>query len=447
VKGVALLLALAPILSLAGPAGAAAPPGAEGAASSAAVLFGVAVLLLAAKAGGLVAERFGQPGVLGELLAGIGLGSVLPFVFGGHGLAFVREQPALHVLAEIGVLILLFDVGLETDLRAFARVGVSSALVAVIGVVVPFALGWGTAAWLLPDRPALVHVFIGASLTATSVGITARVLKDLGVSRSREAQTVLGAAIIDDVLGLIVLAVVSGIAGAGGGAAGGGAGTLAVVILLKATVFLAAAVVAGHVLAGPIVGLVGRTGQHGLILAVGVALCFTLAFVAEGIGLAAIVGAFAAGVMLDPYGAGVRAREDEETLAELLHPLSTLFVPLFFVLMGIQVDVASLLSAEVLGLGLVLVVAAVAGKLACAAGVTTPGIGRLAVAVGMVPRGEVGLIFAGIGATLTIGGEPLLSQGLYSALVLMVVVTTLVTPIGLRRVFAGHRGAADGGAR
>jgi Kef-type K+ transport system membrane component KefB len=293
----------------------------------------------------------------------------------------------------------------------------------------------------------LVHVFIGASLTATSVGITARVLKDLGVSRSREAQTVLGAAIIDDVLGLIVLAVVSGIAGAGAGAAAEASWTMAGVILVKAIVFLAAAVVAGHLLAGPIVTLVGRTGQRGLVLAVGVALCFTLAFVAEVIGLAAIVGAFAAGVLLDPYGAGVRARENEETLAELLHPLSTLFVPLFFVLMGIQVDVASLLSAEVLGLGLVLVAAAIAGKLACAAGVTTPGIRRLAVAIGMVPRGEVGLIFAGIGATLTVAGEPLLTQGLYSALVLMVVVTTLVTPIGLRRAFAGHRDRDDGGAR
>jgi Kef-type K+ transport system membrane component KefB len=147
-----LLVALAGLLALVGSAGA-AEPGTGAAASSAAVLFGVAVLLVAAKAGGLAAERLGQPAVLGELLAGIGLGSVLPFVFGGHGLAFVRDQPALHVLAEIGVLILLFDVGLETDLRSFARVGVSSALVAVIGVVVPFALGWGTSAWLLPIGP------------------------------------------------------------------------------------------------------------------------------------------------------------------------------------------------------------------------------------------------------------------------------------------------------
>ncbi|MBI2218673.1 MAG: cation:proton antiporter, partial [Candidatus Rokubacteria bacterium] len=401
--------------------------------SSAAILFGLAGLVVVAKIGGLAAERLGQPAVLGELLAGIGLGNLLPLVFGGEGLGFVRDQPALQVLAEIGVLILLFDVGLETDLRAFRRVGVSSLLVALIGVAVPFALGWGTSAWLLPDRSPLVHVFVGASLTATSVGITARVLKDLGASQSREAQTILGAAIIDDMLGLIVLAVVSGMATASGTGAAGPSWGATIGILLKAIVFLGLAVLSSQLVAARVVHAVGRTGQHGLILVVGVALCFTLAFLAEAIGLAAIIGAFAAGVLLDPCGAGVRAREDEETLAELLHPLSAVFVPLFFVLMGIQVDVPSLLGADTIGTGVVLVVAAIAGKLASALGVVSPGVKRGAVAIGMVPRGEVGLIFAGIGASLTVAGEPLLTQGLYSALVLMVVVTTLVTPIGLRR--------------
>jgi Kef-type K+ transport system membrane component KefB len=401
--------------------------------SSAAVLFGLAVLVVVAKVGGLAAERLGQPAVLGELLAGIGLGNLLPLVFGAEGLAFVRDQPALHVLAEIGVLVLLFDVGLETDLRAFRRVGVSSLLVALIGIVVPFALGWGTSAWLLPDRSPLVHVFVGASLTATSVGITARVLKDLGASQSREAQTILGAAIIDDVLGLIVLAVVSGMATATGTGAPGSSWGAMVAILVKAIAFLGLAVLAGRLVSARIVHLVGQTGQHGLILVVGVALCFTLAFVAEAIGLAAIIGAFAAGVLLDPYGAGVRARADEETLAELLHPLSAVFVPLFFVLMGIQVDLPSLVGANTIGVGLALVVMAILGKLASALGVVSPGVSRAAVGIGMVPRGEVGLIFAGIGASLSVAGEPLLTQGLYSALVLMVVVTTLVTPIGLRR--------------
>ena len=169
-----------------------------------------------------------------------------------------------------------------------------------------------------------------------------------------------------------------------------------------------------------------------MLLVLGLALCFALAFSAERIGLAGIVGAFAAGLLLDPYGEGVRTPGEKATLSELLHPLSSLFVPLFFVLMGIQVDVGSLVSRESFVFGVALVVVAVAGKLACAAGVVTPGINRLVVGIGMVPRGEVGLIFAGIGAALVLEGRSLLSQTAYSALVLMVVVTTLVTPIGLR---------------
>jgi Kef-type K+ transport system membrane component KefB len=355
--------------------------------SSAAILFGLAMLVVVAKMGGLAAERLGQPAVLGELLAGIGLGNLLPLVLGGKGLAFVRDEPTLHVLAEIGVLILLFDVGLETDLRSFRQVGVSSLLVALIGVAVPFTLGWGTAAWLLPERSWLVHVFVGASLTATSVGITARVLKDLGASQSPEARTILGAAIIDDVFGLIVLAVVAGMA-TGDGTGGLSWNTVAA-ILVKAMVFLGLAVVAGHFMSVWLVRLVGRVGESGLIVVVGLALCFTLAFIAEAIGLAAIIGAFSAGVLLDPYGTGVRAREDEETLAELLRPLSLVFVPLFFVLMGIQVDGQSLVGVKTLGAGFVLIVAAVAGKLASALGVVGHGVNRVAVAIGMVPRGEL----------------------------------------------------------
>lgn len=425
-SGVPLVLAI-PVV-----AGAA---GGEGGSRAGPVLLGVALLVVAAKCGGLLAERWGQPAVLGELLVGIGAGNVLPLLFGERGIAFVRGDPTLHVLAEIGVLILLFDVGLEADLRALVRVGPSAALVATIGVVFPFALGWGTARWLLPDSPTLAHVFIGATLTATSVGITVRVLKDLGALQSREGQIVLGAAVLDDILGLVVLAVVSGLVTAA--AAGGPAlPTLAVMaIVFKAIAFLGITVGLGHRLSGPIVRLAARTGQHGMLLVFGVAICFALAFVAETIGLAGIVGAFAAGLLLDPYGEGVRAREEEATLSELLHPLSSLFVPLFFVLMGIQVDVTSLVNRDSLGFAAVLLLVAVAGKLACAAGVVGRGINRLAVAIGMIPRGEVGLIFAGIGAALVLDGRPLLPQATFSALILMVVLTTLLTPLGLRWAF------------
>jgi Kef-type K+ transport system membrane component KefB len=399
------------------------------------LLFALAVLMLAAKAGGLLAERLGQPPVLGELLAGIGLGNLAYLLPGMQAFGDASADPTLAFLAQVGVLVLLFDVGLETDLRAFAKVGPSAALVAVIGVITPIALGWAASAWLLPDQPMLVHLFVGATLAATSVGITARVLKDLGVTQEPEGQIILGAAILDDVLGLIVLAVVGGMAAAGGGA-GVSAGDVAW-IAARAALFLGAAAALGHVLAPPIVRLAGRTGHPDETLLIwALALCFTMAFAAELIGLADIIGAFAAGVFLDPHGEGVRAREAAPTLNRLLHFLSSLFVPLFFILIGMQVDLRSLASAPVLGLAAVLIVVAVVSKLACGAGVLIPGVSRLAVGLGMLPRGEVGLIFAGIGAGLVLDGQPILSPSLFSAIVLVVLVTTLLAPAGLRAVFA-----------
>jgi Kef-type K+ transport system membrane component KefB len=401
------------------------------------ILFGLAVLVVAAKLGGLLVERWGQPSVLGELLVGIGLGNLLPPLFGGSGIAFVRSDPTLLVMAEMGVLILLFDVGLEADLRALLRVGWSSFLVAMVGILAPILLGWGAAAWLMADSPTLAHVFVGATLSATSVGITARVLKDLGVTQSREGQIILGAAVIDDILGLVVLAVVSGAVAA---AATGGPGLSILAIggiLLRAFVFLGITVGVGHRLSGRIVRLAARTGQHGILLVFGLALCFTLAFAAELVGLAGIIGAFAAGLMLDPFGEGVRTRKEEATLSELMHPLSSLFVPLFFVLMGIQVHLESLVAPSILILGGALILSALVGKLVCALAVVGRGVNRLAVGIGMVPRGEVGLIFAGIGASLMIQGRPVLSQAAFSAVVLMVVVTTLIAPVGLRWAF--HR--------
>jgi Kef-type K+ transport system membrane component KefB len=398
------------------------------------ILFSLAVLVVSAKVGGLLAERWHQPPVLGELLAGIALANLLPLFFEAERLAFIRADPTLRVLAEVGVLILLFDVGLEADLQALARVGASSVVVALIGVLAPIGLGWSAALWLLPESPTVVHLFVGAALSATSVGITARVLKDLGRLQSPEGQIILGAAILDDVLGLIVLAIVTGIASA---AAGGAAlsGAAIVGILLRAILFLGLTVTLGHFLSSPIVRVAARTGHPEVMLVLGLALCFTLAFVAEQVGLADIIGAFAAGLLLDPYGRGVRTREEDATLAELLHPLSSLFVPLFFVVMGLQVDLGSLASLSALGFGLVLILCAFAGKLACAVGVRGRGVSRLAVAIGMMPRGEVGLIFAGIGTTLTLAGQPLLSPSLFSAVVLMVLVTTVVTPVGLRWAF------------
>jgi Kef-type K+ transport system membrane component KefB len=308
-------------------------------------------------------------------------------------------------------------------------------LVAVIGVLVPALLGWGAARIFLPASPTLVHIFVGATLTATSVGITVRVLKDLAVIGRPEAQTILGAAILDDVLGLIVLAVVVG------GVTGGGSGEQAVSlinvagIVAKAVAFLAATVVLGHFCSKLIVRLATRSEEHGILLVIGVALCFTFAYLAELIGLADIIGGFAAGIFLDPYGQGVYTKAEETTLRELLSPISDVLVPLFFVLMGLQVNLASLAEPAALGLGGVLIVCAILGKLACAFGVMRRGIRRMVVGIGMIPRGEVGLIFAGIGTSLTLAGQPLLAQDVYSAIVVMVVITTLITPPALRWAF------------
>ena len=414
---------------------AATASGAEpGAASESAPIFlGLAVLVLGAKFGGLIAERFGQPSVLGELLCGIVLANLSPLVFGSGGIEFVRSNETLRVVAEVGVLVLLFDVGLETDLRAFAKVGASAALVAVIGVVAPFMLGWAVARWMLPESPALAHVFIGATLTATSVGITVRVLKDLGVTSRAEGQTIIAAAILDDVLGLIILAVVGGSVRAGA-ASGGGVAVFDVgVIVAKAVGFLGTTMILGHFFSERMISLIAG---RGMLLTVGIALCLLGAYIAEFIGLAAIIGAFAAGVFLDPYGSGVRTQAEEVTLRELLLPISELFVPLFFVLMGLQVDLASLADPSTVSLGALLIAAAVVGKLMCSMGVFGNGINRLAVGIGMIPRGEVGLIFAGIGASLAITGQPILGQNVYSAIVMMVLITTLMTPIGLRWAFS-----------
>ncbi|MGE5818408.1 MAG: cation:proton antiporter [Deltaproteobacteria bacterium] len=413
--------------------------GGESTAHAGQVLFALALLLLAAKAGGFLAERLGQPAVLGELLVGIGCGYLLPLFFEARGILFVRSDPTLHVSAEIGVLILLFDVGLETDVRSLARVGWSALVAALLGVAVPILLGWAAAAWLLPDSPTLAHVFVGATLSATSIGITSRILKDLGVMQSREGQIILGAALIDDVLGLVVLAVVTGAVAA---ATAGTASLSALAIggiLLRAVVFLGITVGLGQLLSESIVRLVARTGKPDILLVIGLSLCFILARAAELIGLAGIIGAFAAGLMLDPYGQGVRTRENEAALSELMHPLSALFVPLFFILMGIQVDVMSLASPEILSLGAVLIVCALAGKLVCGMGVLGGGVNRLAIGIGMIPRGEVGLIFAGIGVRMTLGEKPLLTQGMFSAIVLMVLVTTLLAPVGLRWAFSPPR--------
>ncbi len=421
-----LLLAAAILAAL--PALSAAATG-EGAPDFGPLLFAVASLVIVAKAGGLLAERAGQPPVLGELVAGILLGNALPFLWGAE-VTRLRADPTLLFLAQVGVLVLLFDVGLEVDLRALWRVGGSSTLAAVVGMALPLSLGTVVAAWLLPAAPLLVHVFVGAALSATSVGITARVLKDLGASATPEGRIILGAAIIDDVLGLIVLAVVAAPGGDAAGASGFSWSHIAGIVA-SAMVFLGIAALVGHFVGHRIVRFAYAHGHGEMLLVVGLALCFAMSHAAARIGLADIIGAFAAGLLLDPHGKGARPESHEHVLRELIHPIGALFAPLFFVLIGARLDLAAILAPDVLTLAGALSVVAIITKLLCGA-VVRGGVNRLAVGFGMVPRGEVGLIFASIGASTLVGGQPVLSPPVFSALVAMVLVTTLVAPIGLR---------------
>lgn len=396
------------------------------------LLLSLAIILTAAKLGGHVASRMRQPPVLGELLAGVLLGNLM--LIGVPALEYLKSDPAVDVLSRLGVILLLFQVGLEATVAQMMKVGLSSLLVASLGVIGPFVLGWGVGAWLLPAAGLYAHIFLGATLTATSVGITARVLKDLNRSDTDEARIILGAAVIDDVQGLVILAVVTGIiatANAGGSASFAAVG----VVLAKATIFLVGALWLGTRLSPRVFFWASRLNASGALLAAGLVFCFALAWTADAIGLAPIVGAFAAGLVLEDVHYRDFTDRGERALHELIEPIASFLVPVFFVLMGIRTDLHAFASLPVLGLAAALTVAAVLGKQLCALGVIGSRLDRLSIAVGMMPRGEVGLIFANIGLTLVVAGRQVVDQNVFSAVVVMVIVTTLMTPPALKWSF------------
>lgn len=398
------------------------------------ILVAIAVMLAAAKLGGELLERFHQPAVLGELLAGILMGNLV--MFGFNGAVPLKTDAIIAAIAELGVIILLFEVGLESDLKEMMEVGWSSLWVAVLGVVAPFFLGWGVSAYFLPDESRLTHIFIGATLCATSVGITARVFKDIGKLATREARIILGAAVIDDVLGLLILAVVTGAIRASA------AGTVLAVsdvafISLKAIGFLLGSLIVGHFLVPKLLRSAGRLESRGVLLTLAISFCLFLSWAAAKVGLAPIVGAFAAGLVLDEVHYKPSRSRKERNLEELLQPVSTFLVPIFFVLMGLKVDLRTFARIDILAFAGLLTVAAIIGKQVCSLGVRERGINRLAVGLGMIPRGEVGLIFAGIGASLSLPNvtgvpEPVINPSTFSAVVIMVLITTLVTPPALK---------------
>lgn len=403
------------------------------------VLLAVTIILAAAKISGALFEKFKQPAVLGELIVGVLLGNLMLInpdwnFFGPLRVDEITVHWAIVVdsLARIGVILLLFEVGLESSVAEMRKVGLSSLLVAAVGVIAPFVLGFFTSSTLITEVPASIlamnpnfdinniHIFIGATLCATSVGITARVFKDLGKLQTKEAKIVLGAAVIDDVLGLVILAIVAGII-----VAAETGGDVDVMSLLQITAialgFLVGAIVLGLAFVPRIMKQIAKLRTHGVMLISALLFCFILSYLANLAGLATIVGAFAAGLILEEVH--FTEFKEKKTLHDLLTPVTTFLVPIFFIVMGIQVRLETFLHLEVLGLALGLTVAAVVGKQVCGLAVTEKNMDRLTVGLGMIPRGEVGLIFASIGKGLGV-----VNDSIFSAIVIMVIVTTLITP-------------------
>jgi Kef-type K+ transport system membrane component KefB len=374
----------------------------------------VAVMLAAAKLLGGLAQRIGQPAVLGELVAGVVLGMSVAGLVDPH-------NEVLHVLAEVGVVLLLFEIGLETDLRKLLQVGVASTVVAIVGVVLPFALGFGVC-WLM-NLGNLASIVAGATLTATSVGITARVLSDMNRLQEPESQIVLGAAVIDDVIGLVILAVVGGMTQGGEVTAWGVTKTTAI-----AFGFLAGTLLLGRILVPPLVARLGRSNSPDMPILLAVLIAFGLAWLASVAGSALIIGAFAAGLLL-------RETPVSHSIERGAKQLGYFFVPLFFVRVGAAVDVRVLNplnpdNRSTLLVGGLLIAAAVIGKFAAGYAPFWFTGKKNVIGVGMIPRGEVGLIFAQTGLA-----SGVLTPGLFSAVTLMVMVTTFMAPPLLKMLF------------
>lgn len=386
------------------------------------LLISLILIFAAAKLFGELAERIGQPAVLGEMAGGL--------VLGVSGLHLIDpHQNALHLFAELGVILLLFLIGLETDFDKLMSVGVTATLVAIVGVAVPFAGGFLVGRMLGLDD--LVAIYIGAALTATSVGITARLFSDLGHLHDKESQIVLGAAVVDDVIGLVILAVVSAMAGGQ---------TLSLAGITRVTGvafgFVIGAIVLGSLLAPFFIRVIARLRVTKALFFGSVVFAFALAFTAEKIGSAMIVGAFAAGLVLS------RTEKGKEIEREV-HDIAQFFIPIFFVIVGATIDLRTLnpfdpATRTTFLIGLLLTIVGIVGKMASALVAWRQPVRKIIIGVGMIPRGEVGLIFAQIGLTAGI-----LTSGLYSSVAMLVIVTTFMTPPLLRMLLGPRKVAGE----
>jgi Kef-type K+ transport system membrane component KefB len=377
------------------------------------LLLDLVIIYAAAKIGGELAERFGQPSVLGELLGGIVVG-----VSGFH--LIDPKAEVLHLLAELGVLILLFEVGLETKLKDLREAGPQAIAVALIGVALPFALGFGLS-WAFGLGP-LVAFLVGAALTATSIGISARVLSDQGLLTSALGSIILGAAVLDDVIGVSLLGIVSSVAERGS------VTPMQIALSVGSSLgFLVVIMLVGQRLTAVLMRLVAFLRSRGILLVTFTAFAFLLAYLADAFGSAALLGAFAAGLLLEDT-------EQKHDLETQIQPVVDILAPIFFVTVGASLNLLSLnpldpAARPMLLFTALLIVAATAGKLAAGLGAWKRETSRMAVGVGMLARGEVGLIFAGVGATTGI-----LTAPLYAALVTTIAVTTLIAPPWLKRI-------------
>ncbi|HEX9009224.1 MAG TPA: cation:proton antiporter [Holophagaceae bacterium] len=392
----------------------------------------LALAWLAAKVGGEVALRLRLPTVAGELCAGLalaGLHQALPR-FPDLG----ASEP-VGVLANLGVIVLMFAVGLESTVPQMMRVGLPSLRVATVGVLVPMLAGLLGAHWLLPAGvPWVVDLFIGACLCATSIGISAQVLREKHAAASPEGRVIVGAAVIDDVLGLLVLVAVSGLAAAS--SAGGGMPWAGLARTLGlALAFLALALTLGRRTTPHLFHLASRFRSEQLLLPLGLGFAFLLAWLGNLAGLAPIVGAYAAGLILEPTHVEVLEARESHTLEALVHPLVTTLAPVFFVVMGARVDPVALVAPRTLLFAGVLAALGVLGKWVAgyAAG---RGYRSAVVGWGMVPRGEVGFVFVATGAAMAFDGAPLLSTGIQAGVVGALLLTTLAGPVGLGWVLA-----------
>ncbi|MGB2982043.1 MAG: cation:proton antiporter [Candidatus Zixiibacteriota bacterium] len=371
------------------------------------ILFDLLLMFAAAKIIGELFERVKQPAVIGEILAGIVLG---PFIFGLINPLHAETFHVYEVFAEVGVIILLFSIGLHIKVDDILKVGKTSSVVAILGVILPFFFGYLYT--LTSDHTTVEAMFIGAAMVATSVGITARVFADLGILDSRVAKVMLAAAVIDDILALLVLAVVTGL----------GQGTISYVkitlLTLEAAGFIIFLTIIGKGLIPRLGPFLGFFKTKNAPFALALLFCLGLSAVASYIDLAAIVGAFMAGMVLAELNVEFRFSSKFESLYDF-------FVPFFFVVMGTQVDLSVFTRFNLVGAALILTLFAILGKLiGCGLGALSLGWKEASVVgVGMVPRGEVGMIVASIGL-----GMGVISTDLYSIVIFMVIATTILTP-------------------